>query len=162
MGRRHIVVLWSGFLALAISGSCLAWGGSDEPETLKSLKGREPEVRVSEPEPVSSSQKLEAYNDFLALAEAGDDSSLRVEAMRRQADLYMELGEEASLRNDGLLKDDPNQLRAIEIYNQIRKEYPNYEQLEFVVYQLSKAYENVGNQAEVLASLNEIVTAIST
>ncbi|MDG1462134.1 MAG: tetratricopeptide repeat protein, partial [Gammaproteobacteria bacterium] len=37
-------------------------------------------------------------------------------------------------------------------------EYPDYEQLEFVVYQLSKAYENVGNQAEVLNVLNELVS----
>jgi len=137
----------------------LAWTGvladDDEPLTLKSLKGRTAEVEVSEAAPVSTEEKLEAYRNYLDL-DTGDEL-LQAEALRRQADLYMELGEDRFIRDGGNLRNDPNHRKAIELYNQIRRDYPDYIQMELVLYQLSKAYENTGKQKQVLAVLNEFV-----
>ena len=132
-----------------------AWPGKKDPATLKSLSGRAPEVRIAEPDPVSSSRKLNAYAGYLA--EGTADAVLRAEAMRRQADLYMEIAEERSVDSGGTLYNDADQLAAIRIYNDIRVQYPDYDGMEAALYQLSKAYENVGEQDNVLTTLNEFV-----
>jgi len=151
INRYRIIV--TGMSAVLFS-TCV-WAGKNEPATLKSLRGRTVDVQVSEPEPVSAQQKLDAYNDYLSLET--HDPLLRAEAMRRQADLYMELGEEDSMRRGTDLRNDPNHLEAIRIYNEIRVEYPDYDKLGLVLYQLSKAYENIGAQEQVLTTLDEVV-----
>ena len=142
-------------LLILVSGIASAWPGKKDPATLKSLSGKAPEVRIADPDPVSTSKKLNAYKSYLA--EGTNDSVLRAESMRRQADLYMEIAEERSVDSGGTLYNDVDQLAAIRIYNDIRVQYPDYDGMEAVLYQLSKAYENVGEQDNVLTTLNEFV-----
>ncbi len=151
--HRRICVVAVSVVPLLAATHALA--AKKQPQTLKSLSGREPEVIVSEPEPVDADEKLDAYKAYLE----GDstDTVLRAEAMRRQADLYMEVAEERSVSSGASLANDADQLQAIRIYNEIRRQYPDYDKLELVVYQLSKAYENTGAQDQVLATLDELV-----
>jgi len=150
MTRRRLPLLFGSALLVAAAVSA-----EDAPLTLKSLKGRQPDVQISDAEPVSTEEKLRAYRDYVEL-NTGDDL-LQAEAMRRQADLYMELGEDNYIRHGGSLKDDPNHYKAIDLYNRLRKEYPDYQSMDLVLYQLSKAYENTGQQKEVLVVLDEFV-----
>jgi len=151
MSRSYPLLL----VALLIPAGSVIAADSQEPLTLKSLKERSVDVKITEAAPVSTAEKLEAYKDYLEL-DTGD-TLLEAEALRRQADLYMELGEDRYIREGGNLRDDPNHYKAIDIYNRIRRDYPDYARMELVIYQLSKAYENTAQQDEVLEVLDVFV-----
>lgn len=99
---------------------------------------------------------IAGYRDFLAHA---DDPILKAEAMRRLADLSLEVEEErqadTSAAAGPLSGEDMEDI--IRLYEERLKAYPDHPQNDQVLYQLSRAYDNAGRQDDALHALDRLV-----
>ena len=96
----------------------------------------------------SEFKAMEGYRDFLDLASG--DPLLQAEAMRRLADLQLEIGEVDAV--------DLELAGTIELYRGLLESYPDYEDRDLVLYQLSRAYEAAGQNEQALATLDQLVS----
>lgn len=79
---------------------------------------------------------IEHYERVISLNAA---PAIRAEAMRRAADLRVELAD-SELANEGRSSGAELQV-AISLYYQLLREYPDYSAADFVLYQLARAYD---------------------
>ena len=131
-----------------------------EAKTLAALEGAEVEI---EERPIEDARRkaLESYQKLLTL---NPGSSARPEVIRRIADLKVELGESVPLPDES----DPIQIEtyrrtvdqhyseAAEFYQRLLEEFPESETAPSVYYQLAKAYEQQGNDEDILVTLNDL------
>src|SRR5690606_39038054 len=122
---------------------------SDEPVTIESLESRVVEVDVDAEIPASVDKAVESYREFLELA--SDDPVLRAEAMRRLADLEIEIAEEAG---DGAREALSG---SVELYLELLESYPDYAKNDLVLYQLARAYEARGDMERAVETLERLV-----
>jgi len=123
--------------------------------TIESLQGKEVEIRPGKVIVHSADLARDNYRAFLELAV--DDPDQRAEAMRRLGDLELDATEAAQLVEN---LDEINQSgynSAVQMYEQLLEEFPNYRRNDTVMYQLGRAYEMVGRTDESLAVLNKLV-----
>jgi tetratricopeptide (TPR) repeat protein len=111
-----------------------------------------PEVAVD----ADAAQAARSYEAFLAIPDT--DASMRAQALRRLGDLR--LAEAEALRaQDGA--ESPAAVAAaresIAAYQRLLQEQPVADSADTVLYQLARAYENVGESAEALAVLDRLV-----
>jgi len=102
-----------------------------------------------------SSKAMDNYREFLKLQNA--DPKLRAEALRRLGDLSLESGELERMANE-VTRLDLAGAEAIRLYTLLLKAYPDYQRNDQVLYQLARAYDTTGQQAQALATLDAIVT----
>lgn len=146
----------------AISLIALSWlwpFGGEEPageETIGSLESEPLQVEPAGPIAGSNELARENYRRFLELAQ---DDPLKVEAMRRLADLELEATEEAEIAAEAEAVERAGYENAIQLYSSLLASYPDYERNDLVLYQLARAYESAGRQEEALAVLDELVQA---
>ena len=126
----------------------------NEP-TLQSLSGKRIEVAPNSVSGIDREQAAQAYRHFLELQSA--DPGLRVEAMRRLADLNVETTEESQIASqaEGTLVSGLNE--SIALYEKLLAAYPDYSHADIVLYQLSRAYESAGQPAKALNALDKLV-----
>ena len=115
---------------------------------------------------------IQSYERFL---EETPDSNLAPEAIRRLADLKieheygiktvgadpMDLGSEVTSIGQTEAASDlerPGALEAIALYKKLLKEYPSYEHNDQVLYQMSRAYEEIGNVGEAMAIMGRLAS----
>jgi len=122
---------------------------SDEPATIESLDSRVVEIDVDAEIPASVDKAVESYREFLELA--SDDPVLRAEAMRRLADLEIEIAEEAG---DGAREALSG---SVELYLELLESYPDYAKNDLVLYQLARAYEARGDMERAVETLERLV-----
>ena len=168
-GNRHGLIF---LLGLALSG-CAATGPSGGGgDTLASL-GEELPIKIEKDAVIHSARAkaMEGYWDFMNNAPA---DSLRVEALRRLADLELERSEEVY---QAQLEKLVTQEQKISRSEQIELKEVNYEKAiklyedalqasadggiddPQVLYQLSKAYEQVGKPEKALEALNRLLAS---
>jgi len=123
------------------------------PPTLKDLKRQAPEIRTGETVAPDPERAKELYRRFLEL-EAGDPA-LRTEAMRRLGDLQIEAGDAARGETAGLGEAETRE--AIEIYTRLLEQQPDYPRADIVLYQLSRAWESLGDTNKALGYLDQLV-----
>ena len=124
-------------------------------DTIESLQGKEVEIRPGNVIVHSKDLARDNYREFLELAV--DDPDQRAEAMRRLGDLELDATEEAQLVEN---IDDMNESgynSAVEMYEQLLEEFPDYRRNDTVMYQLGRAYEIVGRTDESLVVLDKLV-----
>jgi TolA-binding protein len=121
---------------------------SEERNTLKSLEGRRTAVAREEPVPENRAKAALAYREYLNIKP--QDAS-RPEALRRIGDLDIE----KAGAGENLSKDDYR--RAIGTYQNLLRLYPNYAGNDRVIYQLARAYDEVGDAKQALAALDRLV-----
>jgi len=123
---------------------------SEEPDknTLKSLEGRRVAVAREEPIPGNRAKAAQAYRQYLDTAPR---DTQRPEAMRRLGDIDVEIAGTDERLSQNEYK------RAAGVYAQLLRDYPNYAGNDRVMYQLARAYEEVGDLKQALATLDRLV-----
>lgn len=120
--------------------------------SLKEL-GALPSVIIHEPSPqVHLENAIAAYQ---ALLDSHPDVALHMAAMRRMADLRLEL---ADLRlTAGQSSADSAYGNAIGNYLQLITQFPDYRWIDEVRYQLARAYDAIGQPQRAMVSLTRLV-----
>jgi TolA-binding protein len=143
------------FIGASLTAPSQARADNKDGDTIESLQGKEVEIRPGKVIMHSKDLARDNYRAFLELAV--DDPDQRAEAMRRLGDLELDATEAAQLVEN---IDDMNMSgynSAVEMYEQLLEEFPDYRRNDTVMYQLGRAYEIVGRTDESLAVLNKLV-----
>jgi tetratricopeptide (TPR) repeat protein len=122
--------------------------------TIGDLGKHKVEVHKDTPASASSTKAMENYRHFLELQNT--DPKLRAEAMRRLGDLNLDAGEMNRLAEE-VTSPDLQGAEAVTLYTTLLKAYPDYARNDQVLYQLARAYETSGQNAQALATLDHIV-----
>ena len=120
----------------------------EERNTLKSLEGRRATVEREQPIAGNRPRAIEAYRQYLDIAPRDVQ---RPEAMRRLGDMEIE----GAGTNEQLTQKDYK--RAIGVYQNLLRAYPNYAGNDRVLYQLARAYDEIGDLKQALATLDRLV-----
>ena len=106
-------------------------------------------VPVSKSEEVAANQEA-ALENYRRIAEMATDPAVRAEAMRRAADLEIQFQEQQLMNSDS----EQSQRDAIDLYNKLLEERPsNDPDTARVLYQLARAYQNIGDNDKAAATL---------
>ena len=106
-------------------------------------------LRVTGSEPVTPElrEALEQYDRIQELS--GIDPAIRAEALRRSADLRIRLAESGEMDAAELDK-------ALRAYRALLAEQPDYVRADRVLYQMARASELRGDEAQAIASLQQL------
>ncbi len=135
----------------------------DTSPTLKSLEKRTVTIDTTAQVKPDASKAKQSYE---ALLKNTDDEALRRRAMRRLADLELmeqeeeatpALGESADIDSTATVPAEPDYAKAIALYEGLIKSFPDREDNDRIYYQLSRAYEQVG---EIEKSLDVLTTLV--
>ncbi len=143
MKRGVAMVLWVALLA-----GC---AGPSEVGTLKTLETREVAVEHDKAVGASRAAAIQAYRKFL---DAAPRDRMRPEAMRRLGDLEIERAQEGTSETTGTREYQG----AVKVYEDLLRTYPSHAGNDRVLYQLSHAYDQVGDLGRALATLDRLVT----
>jgi outer membrane protein assembly factor BamD (BamD/ComL family) len=124
--------------------------GDDEP-TLASLATRSVEVAPDAGIVPDEARAIAAYRSFLDVAK---NAPQRPDAMRRLGDLEMELADRKSAERGAT----PDYKTAIAQYEAVLQQHPKAAGNDRVLYQLSRAQEQVGDLDTALKTLTRLVT----
>ena len=129
-----------GTRALKDTGPAIKTLGSQKAPTQEDLP-----IVLSDPVEVNPQRALDNYKAIMELA---PDPQTRAEAMRRMADLQVEI-------RDLTLTADADELLdgSIDLYKQLLKENPNDPKNDRVLYQLARAYQNSGQEQKAVETL---------
>ncbi len=137
-------------LLVGLLAACTTAVRKEESNTLKSLENRRAAVEREEPVAGNRTKAVQAYRHYLEIAPR---DALRPEAMRRLGDMEIETAEQVS--GERLKQTDYR--RAIGSYQKLLRDYPNYAGNDRVLYQLSRAYDQAGDNKQALATLDRLV-----
>jgi tetratricopeptide (TPR) repeat protein len=127
----------------------------NEKDTIKSLEDQTVAVDTFSQIPQSDTKAMESYRLFLDLASG--DPLLRAEAMRRLADLQLEVGEAEQLAANLESLEASAFGSAVGLYEKLLEAFPDYEKNDLVLYQLARAYEVTGDTEKALDILDRLV-----
>lgn len=150
------VFRWLGLaLPLAVA-ACASGGKVDEGKKIGELAGAEKLEQVpmpvakSGPVAANTERALENYQKLLDLPQ---DPASRAETLRRLADLQLEQEE----TNPGSFEQTEKRLRkSIELYNTLLAENPGAPANDRILYQLSRAHQNLGENEKAEAALDRM------
>ena len=126
----------------------------EEANTLKSLESRRVVVEREQPVAGSRPKAIDAYRNYLEIAPR---DARRPEAMRRLGDMEIETAEQGAANGERLSQNDYK--RAIGVYQGLLRSYPNDPGNDRVWYQMARAYDQVGDRKQALATLDRLVSA---
>ncbi len=110
-------------------------------------------IQQSAPIEVSPEAAQENYRQILELA---PDSETKAEAMRRLADLQIQIDESSPGADTS--KSQQIQQESIKLYNQLLTEKPDDRNNDRVLYQLARAYQNTGQEPKAVDTLKQLET----
>ena len=161
MTRKYFRRLTLLATVLSMAGSGCSTPEKDSGPTLKSLEKKT--VRIERDAPVQADLG-KAKESYKALLKNVGDDALKQRAMRRLADLEMQEPKEAPSIDTSkstpatVPMDQPDYRKAIDLYENLLKTYPNRPDNDRVLYQLSRAYELTGNIAKSADTLGKLVS----
>ena len=144
-------VLTASFLAILLS-AC-ATGRDEDSNTLKSLAQKRVTVEREQPVAGNRGKAIEAYRHYLDIAPR---DARRPEAMRRLGDMEIESAEQGAASGERLTQNDYK--RAIGVYQGLLRSYPNDPGNDRVLYQMARAYDQIGDRQQALATLDRLVS----
>jgi TolA-binding protein len=142
-------------VAASLMASPLALADDKKDKTIESLEDKTVEIRPGNVIIHSTDLARDNYKAFLEMST--EDPDQRAEAMRRLGDLELDATEEAQLAENLESLDFEGYNSAVEMYEQVLREYPDYRRNDTIMYQLARAYEVVGRTDEALDTLNKLV-----
>lgn len=128
-------------------GACAA---PQETGTLRSLERRQVVVERDAAVDASRAAAMQAYRKFL---DAAPRDRMRPEAMRRLGDLEIERAQEGMAESPGTRE----YRDAVKVYEDLLRIYPLHPGNDRVLYQLSHAYDQIGDLGRSLDSLDRLV-----
>ena len=137
------------------SSGCSIFGGGRAP-TIASL-GKQTDTSADIPVESSYRQATMAYREFL---DTNDQTAARPQAMRRLADINLEadpLIEAGGDITDISQLQKQQSMDSIILYTQVLERYPDRDDNDAVLYQLSRAYEYANEPARSLSTLAQLV-----
>jgi TolA-binding protein len=153
--RQRDCMRWSNRLAWVLAGALCGCAAPQKPEpaTLKSLQSRQIEVVPDQNVEGSQERTIAAYQEFLKSA---PNDPQRPEAMRRLGDLEMDL---ADVRGAAPQTSDrvPDYQGAVKLYQEYLKNFPKDSGNDKVLYQMARAYEQIGDLETALKTLDRLV-----
>ena len=140
-------------LGLLLLGGCAS---HDIGPTIDDLENKKYKFVEPELEPVQRQQVIESYRLYMNAAAASEHKDT---AMRRLADLQLEVGEEHNMSADPKLNKAGKQSldAAIATYVAYLQTYPKRKDNDLILYQLSKAYALKGEPDKSLDTMNRLV-----
>ena len=148
-------------LLLAAAGGLLAGCAArvDPGPSIRSIAKQSPDEAfdVRESERVQQNQEL-AIENYRAILELSADNEKRYEAMRRLADLQLQVGEVNPQFEAEQAQSETEFTDSVELYQKLLAERPDDVNNDRVLYQLARAYQSRGQEPqaiEVLARLTE-------
>ncbi len=130
----------------------------------KSLVEQEEEVFADYRTPIYTHQipkrELGGMIDEYQKAAASQYPQIEAAARQRLADLALEASEKLllQLNPDGMGAKDAGYYKAIGIYEQLLKDYPQSEQNDVILYHLARAYDYAGDPKKVLEALSQLAS----
>lgn len=124
---------------------------SNETETLRSLERRQMAIERDGAVDASRAAAILAYRKFL---DAAPRDRMRPEAMRRLGDLEVERAQDGIAESSGAKE----YRDAVKVYENLLRTYPAHQGNDRVLYQLSHAYDQIGDLGRSLATLDRLVT----
>jgi len=137
-------------LLLLLMMTACATTKKEERLTLRSLEDRRAAVAREEPIPENRPKVALAYRQYL---ETKPHDAQRPEALRRLGDLDIENAGSSEKLSQNEYK------QAIDIYQNLLRVYPYYAGNDRVMYQLARAYDEVGDRKQALAALDQLVSS---
>lgn len=153
MNRVAYLNLLAGLMVFSLAQ--VATADVKKSETIESLEDKAVDVRPGKVIIHSTDLARENYKAFLELST--DDPTQRAEAMRRLGDLELDATEAAQLAENLEAIDNSGYNSAVEMYEQLLREHPDFARNDTVMYQLARAYELVGRNDEALDILNQLI-----
>ena len=147
-------------LTLLVSLAACSNARQDDSPRIKSLQGRVVPVERDGVVTGGRSQAAQGYREFLTTRA---DDKLRAEALRRLGDLQMESGEdkqsgpESDTARGAKASAAKDYKEAIKLYRDLLRIHPNRPGNDRVLYQLSRAYEQIGDLDAALVTLDRLV-----
>ena len=148
-----------GALLLAVAGGLLAGCATrvDPGPSIRSIAKQSPDeaFEVRESGRVQQNQEL-AIENYRAILELSADNEKRYEAMRRLADLQLQVGE---INPQFEVDQAQNQVEfsdSVELYQQLLTERPDDPNNDRVLYQLARAYQNRGEETQSVVVLGRL------
>jgi outer membrane protein assembly factor BamD (BamD/ComL family) len=148
-------------LPALLLGACSNVRDDDSPR-IKSLQNRSVVVQRSNDIEGGREEAIKGYRDFL---NTSADDSMKVEALRRLGDLQMENAEDKVTGAEGAGATGRKSTAAsdyrdaIRLYQELLRSYPQRPGNDRVLYQLSHAYEQVGDLDGSLNTLTRLITS---
>ncbi len=102
---------------------------------------------------VSFADAIASYQSLLQLP---GENPFRAQALQRLGDLYLNQGEQKELENEQY-SSEADYRQAIQFYQRLINQYPDYQDIGLVYYQLARAYDKVGEVDDSLTALNRVV-----
>lgn len=125
----------------------------EEDGTLKSLERKRVTVEREQPVAGNRSKAMDAYRHYLDIAPRDRH---RPEAMRRLGDIEIETAEQGAAAGGQLTQNDYR--RAIGVYQNLLRTYPKEPGNDRVLYQMARAYDQIGDRKQALATLDRLVS----
>lgn len=143
--------------ALLAAAGLASFGAVAAPpaKTLGSLSDQSVDLPPDQPIPEAEQQARENYRKFLELTKS--DPKLAAEALRRLGDLELENGESAELSHGTDQLHAATYAKAVQLYQQLLQQHPDYPRNDLVLYQLARAQESGGDPLAALATLDQLV-----
>lgn len=143
-------ILTASLLAILLS-ACTSV--REEDSTLKSLAQKRVIVEREQPAAGNRAKAIDAYRHYLDIAPR---DAHRPEAMRRLGDMEIESAEQGAASGGRLTQNEYK--RAIGVYQGLLRSYPNDPGNDRVLYQLARAYDQIGERQQALATLDRLVS----
>jgi TolA-binding protein len=140
-------------LAFALAACSMPAARKEPPRLADLAKQAEPaadKLVIAAPAPATANPQI-ALDNYRKLLQADADPKLRAEALRRIADLQLQIaderGDETADNNNKAISD------SIQIYETLLKEHPDDPKNDSALLQLARAYENSGDVDDAVRTL---------
>ncbi|MFQ5469491.1 MAG: tetratricopeptide repeat protein [Gammaproteobacteria bacterium] len=138
-------------IAVSIIGGCSSV--SEKESTIKSLEKKSFVSQKSETLTYSKASTIEKYQSYVDNA---SKDMRHAEALRRLADLQLELGEESGNQKN-ITGNEASYYQAISSYNALLDAYPEQKN-DRILYQLARAYVSTGQPDRAINSLSQLIS----
>ena len=143
---------------ITLMGGLWPFGGDDDaPDgsgTIGALEEREIELKRDPVVPGGAASAREQYRQFLEISR--DNPALQMEATRRLGDLNLVAGQDEEL-DVGPEAAAVYYAEAVQLYTALLESNPGYAGSDKILYQLSRAYEIIGEPEQALVVLDRLV-----
>lgn len=138
-------------MAVALSGCSSFYGGYRNSDAQTTVADLEPAELPTVPTADIDKNRAAAMQHYQAFLDESEETRFVPEAMRRLADLHLEIEQDALL--EGSLA--PGDSKAAQLYAELLERFPGHDRNDSALYQLARANEQTGETEPSMAALTD-------